>query len=381
MTTVAPFLHLGVAVDGAGRHPAAWRHPGARPDALFTAAYYVELTQRAEADGLDLVAFDDAMAVQSDRVDRVRGRLDALSIAARVAPVSEHVGLLPTVTTTHTEPFHTAKNVATLDWVSRGRAGWRVAVTETEAEAALFGRKHAAPLDELWAEASDYVDVVRRLCDSWEDDAIIRDAPTGRYIDRDKVHYIDFEGRFFSVRGPSITPRSPQAQPLVAIDYSSPAALVTAARHADVVFVAAADIDGARTKAADVRAAVVAAGRPAEQVTVMAVADVLLADTAAAAIAEKQRLDEWAGERYLTDALEFVGRPDDLVELFASWAGAVDGFLVRPLVLPLGLVQFGERVMPELQRLGLARTADTDSTLRERFGLARPDNRYAGSTP
>src|SRR6476660_4208566 len=107
-------LHLGVPIDGAGHHPAAWRHEKATPRLLFTAEYYVDLARQADAALLDFVTFDDAMAIQSERVDRVRCRLDALSAAARVAPVTRHVGLIPTVATTHTEPFHTAKNVATL---------------------------------------------------------------------------------------------------------------------------------------------------------------------------------------------------------------------------------------------------------------------------
>jgi alkanesulfonate monooxygenase SsuD/methylene tetrahydromethanopterin reductase-like flavin-dependent oxidoreductase (luciferase family) len=377
---VSPVLHLGVSVDGAGRHPAAWRHAGAEPGALFTADYYVDLARRAQAGALDFIAFDDSMALQSDRVDRVRGRLDALSIAARVAPVTRHIGLIPTVTTTHTEPFHTAKNVATLDWVSNGRGGWRVAVSETAAEAELFGRKPAAPVEELFAEATDYVDVVRRLCDSWEDDAIIRDQPTGRYIDRDKVHYIDYEGTYFAVRGPSITPRSPQAQPLVAVDARA-ASIGLLAAHADVVFITAPDADVARLAYADVLAAVAAAGRDENDVTVMAIVDILLADTHAAAVSDKARLDDVAGETPTTEALEFIGTAGELVELFAQWSGAVDGFLVRPLVLPLGLTQFVETVVPELRQRGLARPGYSHSTLRGHFGLVRPSNRYARSNP
>jgi alkanesulfonate monooxygenase SsuD/methylene tetrahydromethanopterin reductase-like flavin-dependent oxidoreductase (luciferase family) len=369
-------FHLGVALDGAGRHPAAWRNPGATPDVLFTADYYVALARQADTALFDFVMFDDAMRIQSDRADRVRGRLDALSIAARVAPVTRHVGLIPTITTTHTEPFHTAKNVATLDWVSNGRAGWRVAVSETADEAALFGRKAAAPAEELYAEASDYIDVVRRLCDSWEDDAIIRDQTTGRYIDRDKVHYIDYEGRFFSVRGPSITPRSPQAQPLVAVEaVRETPSIALAAEHADVVFVHT--IDAQR----DVRAAAATAGRDPNGVTVMTVVDVLLADDASAAAADKATLDDRAGETFTTDAFEFVGTPSGLVDMLAEWSESVDGVLLRPLVLPLGLTQLVDGVMPELRRRGLARAEPPEPTLRGRFGLARPRNRYAGSNP
>jgi alkanesulfonate monooxygenase SsuD/methylene tetrahydromethanopterin reductase-like flavin-dependent oxidoreductase (luciferase family) len=126
-------LRLAVALDGAGWHPAAWREPGARPGELFTAGYWVDLVQEAERGLLDLVTFEDDLALQStdrtaddDRTDRVRGRLDAVQVAARVAPVTAGIGLVPTAVVTHTEPFHLSKAIATLDHVSAGRAGVRV---------------------------------------------------------------------------------------------------------------------------------------------------------------------------------------------------------------------------------------------------------------
>ena len=157
------------------------------------------------------------------------GRLDAVLIAARVAPLTRHIGLIPTVVVTHTEPFHISKAIATLDYASNGRAGVRVRVSASPQEAALFGRRDFPELDladrddpavrqlvaALFDEAADYVEVIRRLWDSWDDDAEIRDAATGRFIDRDKLHYIDFSGDYFSVKGPSITPRPPQGQPIV----------------------------------------------------------------------------------------------------------------------------------------------------------------------
>ncbi len=152
------------------------------------------------------------------------------SIAARAAPRTRHIGFVPTAVTTHTEPFHTSKAIATLDYVSTGRAGVRVQIAGRADAAAHFGRREIPPLSverlgdpdvqaliaAHFDEAADYVEVLRRLWDSWEDDAEIRDVATGRFIDRDKLHYIDFEGRWFSVRGPSITPRPPQGQPVVA---------------------------------------------------------------------------------------------------------------------------------------------------------------------
>ncbi|WP_396923594.1 LLM class flavin-dependent oxidoreductase, partial [Mycolicibacterium sp.] len=216
-------LHLAVALDGTGWHPAAWREPEARPTELLTPRYWTDLVLEAERGLLDFVTFEDGLTLQSDhpfrpddRTDRVRGRLDAVLIAARVAPRTHHIGLVPTAVATHTEPFHLSKAIATLDYVSSGRAGIRVQVTGRRDAAAHFGRREIAEgADDLMAEAADYVEVLRRLWDSWEDDAEIRDVATGRFIDREKLHYIDFAGKWFSVKGPSITPRPPQGQPIV----------------------------------------------------------------------------------------------------------------------------------------------------------------------
>src|SRR4051812_775658 len=226
-------LHLAVALDGAGWHPASWREPDARPRDLLTAGYWADLVTEAERGLLDLVTIDDTLGLQSSnprrpdaRVDQVRGRLDAVLVACRVAPLTSRIGIVPTQVVTHTEPFHASKAIATLDYVSSGRAGVQVRVSSRPDDAALFGRRTVPPglldgtdpaaLADLFDEAADFVEVLRRLWDSWEDDAEIRDAATGRFVDREKLHYIDFTGPHFSVRGPSITPRPPQGQPLVA---------------------------------------------------------------------------------------------------------------------------------------------------------------------
>ena len=265
-----------MSLDGAGSHPGAWRERDARPQDLFTGEYFVDLVQLAERGRFDFVTVDDSFALQPGDGGRVRGRLDALLTLARVAPLTRSIGLVPTVTTTHTEPFHVSKNVATLDYVSLGRAGWKVAVSTTEGEAAHFGRKDAAPPAELYAEAEEAVDVVVRLWDSWEDDAVIRDQPTGRYVDRDKLHYVDFEGRFFGVRGPSITPRPPQGHPIVAVDASNDLALPIAGSFADLVFVDALDPESASRRRREIRERAVAAGRDPDDVTVLANIDVVL---------------------------------------------------------------------------------------------------------
>ncbi|MBI3227672.1 MAG: LLM class flavin-dependent oxidoreductase [Mycolicibacterium cosmeticum] len=373
-------IHLAVALDSAGWHPAAWREPDARPDDLLTPRYWADLVGTAERGRLDLVTFEDSLALQSDhpwradeRTDRVRGRLDAVLIASRVAPTTSHIGLVPTAIATHTEPFHLSKAIATLDYVSSGRAGVRVQVSSNPESAKHFGRNGT---EDLIGEAADYIEVVRRLWDSWEDDAEIRDVGTGRFVDRNKLHYIDFEGAHFSVKGPSITPRPPQGQPIVA-----------ALGHVDPVYqlIAGGTDLGFVTphSPAETTALVdtIASRRPDGRAPVRVFADlvVFLADTAAAARDRKARLDERLGAEYRSDAEIFVGTATELADLLQQWhAAGADGFRLRPATLPHDLVQITDALVRELRRRGVFREHYQGSTLRDLLGLPHPVNRYAG---
>lgn len=380
-------LHLAVALDGTGWHPASWREPLARPTEILTSRYWTDLVSQAERGLLDFVTIEDGLTLQSDhpfrpddRTDQVRGRLDAVLIASRVAPRTRHIGLVPTVITTHTEPFHASKAIATLDYVSTGRAGVRVQVASRRDAAAHFGRRRlpedrAALSAELFSEAADYVEVLRRLWDSWEDDAEIRDVASGRFIDRNKLHYIDFEGATFSVKGPSITPRPPQGQPIVAaLGHVDPAYQLIAG-STDVGFVTPHSTD-------DVTALVdtIAALRPAQSPPARVFADlvVLLDATPDAARARRERLDALAGIEYRSDAEIFVGTPGQLADLLQAWhtAGAT-GFRLRPASLPHDLQQITDVLVPELQSRGLFRESYEASTLRGLLGLPRPANRYS----
>ncbi len=397
-------LHLAVALDGAGWHPAAWREAVARPRDLLTAGYWADLVAEAERGLLDFVTIEDSLGFQSShllepegRTDQVRGRLDAVLIAARVAPLTRHIGLVPTVVATHTEPFHISKAIATLDYVSAGRAGLRVQVTRHPNEAEHFGRRtfprfalgdlHGPPARELTAglldEAADYVEVVRRLWDSWEDDAEIRDVATGRFIDRDKVHYIDFEGKHFSVKGPSITPRPPQGQPLVsalAHEEATGAPFRLVARSTDVGYVTPRDIGQARAVVAAVRSEQEAAGRAEEPLHLFGDLVVFLDDTPAAAEDRRDRLDALAGNAYTSDARIFTGTPAQLADLLLELREAgLSGFRLRPAVLGHDLPAITRGLVPELQRRGSFRNSYETDTLRGLLGLARPTSRYAAT--
>jgi alkanesulfonate monooxygenase SsuD/methylene tetrahydromethanopterin reductase-like flavin-dependent oxidoreductase (luciferase family) len=393
-------LHLAVALDGTGWHPASWREPVARPRELFTAGYWADLVAEAEHGLLDFVTIEDGLGPQSshfldpdERTDQVRGRLDAVLIASRVAPLTRHIGLVPTAVVTHTEPFHISKAIATLDYVSTGRAGLRVQITARPNEAAHFGRRTIPRIEaydspetqdlvtDLFDEAADYVEAVRRLWDSWEDDAEIRDAATGRFIDRDKLHYIDFEGRHFSVKGPSITPRPPQGQPLVtALGHQTvPYRLI--ARQADVGYITPHDTDQARAIVAEIRAEQEAAGRSGEPLHVFGDLVVFLDDDQAAAEDRRARLDALAGEPYTSDARVFTGTAAQLADLLVEFRDAgLTGFRLRPAVLGHDLPAITRGLVPELQRRGAFRTAYEADTLRGLLGLARPANRYAAAS-
>ncbi|OBH00724.1 FMNH2-dependent monooxygenase [Mycobacterium sp. E2699] len=357
-------FHLGVALDGYGWHPQAWRStPASDPGApsVLGGRYWAGLAATAERGLLDFLTIDDSLMPQIGRSarihpDRLTGRADAVLVAARVAPATRHIGLMPVATVTHTEPFHVSKSIATLDFVSHGRAGWQPRVSATAHEAALFGRRDVSGLP-LFDEAAEFVEVARRLWDSWEDDAIIRDVTTGRYVDVDKLHYIDFTGKYFSVKGPSITPRPPQGQPVVAALAHVGPAYEFAAAAADVVFITPTDDASVRSILGQVRAAGGA--------HLKVLADVVVS---------------FHGDGdFRSDALVFTGGATELVDLLSGWHRlGVDGARLRPAVNATDLPAIVDEVVPLLQRAGRFRTAYLDGeTLRARLGLPVARNRYA----
>lgn len=192
---------------------------------------------RADRAGLDFLTLDDQPLGEDGRTP-----LDATLLAARAGPLTRRIGIFATAPVSQHEPFHVSTAIATLDYVTQGRAGFIPAVPAESQTAALYARTGAAlygvppERDALYRDAVDAVEVVRRLWDSWEDDAVIRDAASGRFVDRDKLHYVDYQGDHFFVRGPSIVPRPPQGQPPVAVVWREPADLDWARAEADILF-------------------------------------------------------------------------------------------------------------------------------------------------
>ncbi|MGW7679619.1 LLM class flavin-dependent oxidoreductase [Kribbella sp. NPDC054772] len=419
---------IGVEIDGAGGDSAAWRGSEVDPRAVLTGELAVRAVQRAEAAGVDFATFVDALEAPDDVPGQVSVRLDALGLAARVAPVTRRIGLLPTITVTHTEPFHVQASVATLDHISAGRGGWVADVSSSAEAAAVIGRREPAPAAETWREARYVVDVSRRLWDSWEDDAIIRDSLTGRYIDRDKLHYVDFESPTFAVKGPSIVPRPPQGHPVTAIRVSTPEALEAAA-DAELVLLPASDAlptqvralrgehrgareaprgaggasgTGPRREAGATEGGAVAGLAGGRRSVALTAGDGGRSVTVSADAARRDEVAERGGKAQRGDAAargDAAGRGsggpvvlasvrvelhrdgvERVVRAIEGWiAAGVDGVHLRPGSLELDVPLIADELLPALRKRGLVGPPERAGSFRGRLGLRRMRNRYAGS--
>lgn len=347
-------LHLALETDGHGAHPAAGP---ALPEAPDGASALRHTVAAAEAGGFALVTFADGPLPP-------RGggwRPEAGTRAAFVSTLTDRIGLAPTLHATVTEPFHLATQLASLDHASNGRAAWVVGAANDADAHATVG---ASPLDAgaLRREVTDVVDTARALWDSWEDDAVVKDVATGRFLDWRKVHHIDFEGARFTVKGPLITPRPPQGQVVVL----APDTLALGGR-ADVALVRQPDRAGL--------AAAAAAAREAGAALVFAEVEVLL-DADLPAAERLARLDG-AAPWQPAERLRHVGSPAALTALLAELAGHVDGVRLHPAELGTDLPVLTGQVLPALAADGLHRPPRPGATLRETLGLARPANRFA----
>lgn len=356
---------IGVELDAAGAHPAAWREADHEPIAFLAPARLRAVVEAAERFGFSFASFEDSPSAPSDGPG-IAARLDAIERAAFVSPGTSAIGLVPVADVVYSEPFHLATQLASLDHASRGRAGWIVRARADDAASASVAWTPATAT-ELTTEAAEVVAVGRALWDSWDDDAVIRDRPTGRYIDRDRLHFTRVSGTRFSVIGPSIISRSPQGQTVV----FAPAELAGAV-EADVLLVTGATERDAVLAAAAARAAV--AG-PAERPRILVEIEVALDAAGERATDRIARLDSaspWQpGER-----LRYAGTAEGLTALLGRLAQHTDGVRLHPAVIDTDLAEIGFGVLPALRSSGIHTPPVVGNSLRDILGLARPANRF-----
>ncbi|MFJ5958140.1 LLM class flavin-dependent oxidoreductase [Paenarthrobacter sp. NPDC092416] len=323
----------------------------------------------AESAGFHVATFKDAPEA---------GRTNALQRAAFAGPVTRTIAVVPEVDTVYTEPFHISTQLASLDYVSGGRAGWIVTAAHSPEAAAAVGRSLVSG-EALAQEAAASIEVGRRLWDSWEDDAVIRDVATGRYIDVDKLHYADFEttadfaGPAYSVKGPSIIPRPLQGQlPVLAASSLVGDGLVSA--HAvDAVLVSAPTPELLAAEVRDVRA------RLGTSVAIIAELDVVL-DSRGQAAASRVVNSAEAGTAADAGRPRFVGSAGDLTEFLDPLLREADGVRLHPADVDVELGELARLVLPELRRRGSLRAPVQDGTFRDVLGLGRPVSRYSTSS-
>lgn len=438
-------IKLGAFLPGGGQHVAAWRHPEQPADGATNFRFYVELAQAAERGLFDAYFLADGLAVTvgggSEGGSAKVATFEPVTLFSALAPFTTHIGFIATASTTYEEPYSVARKFASLDLISGGRAGWNVVTTATEAAARNFNLEKQLPHAARYRRAAEHVEVVKKLWDSFEDDAFIRDRETGVFYDAEKVHYTDHVGEHFRVRGPLNVPRSAQGHPVIVQAGQSEDGRGLAASTAEVIFTAHQSLDTAQEFYRDIKTRARGFGRDPSHILVMPGVSPFVGRTKEEAQAKYEALTSrilekdgiallnglTGGEldlsgydldgplppapptegmksrqeliRRIADENNFtirqlyqwvasarghftiVGTPVEIADTLQEWFEneAADGFNILPPWLPTGLNDFVELVIPELQRRGLFRTAYEGRTLRENLGLPFPRNRWANA--
>jgi FMN-dependent oxidoreductase (nitrilotriacetate monooxygenase family) len=436
-------MHLGAFVHETGQHVAAWRHPGAYAESGTSFAQSVDVAQTAERGKFDLLFLADGASAYLSANPEARGRMgkvvrfEPMTVLSALAAVTKNLGLVATSTTTFNEPYTLARQFASLDQISGGRAGWNLVTSNNEADALNYSREQHLSHGDRYDRAIEFADVVTGLWDSWDEDAFIRDKDAGVFFDPSKVHVLNHKGKHFQVKGPLSVARSPQGRPVLVQAGASGTGRDVAARLAELVFTAQTTFEQAKEFYSDVMVRLAKFGRTPEQVKVMPGFYPVVAPTETEAkekfdylqsliqpsvglsilestigvfgldkyplhgpIPEmadtngplsRQRLLLEAGRRDGLTLWELcllnagprghtlvIGTPEHVADVMEHWFknGAADGFNVMPAWLPGSLTDFVDLVIPELQRRGLFRTEYEAMTLRENLGLPMPASRF-----
>ncbi|ROR24621.1 alkanesulfonate monooxygenase [Comamonas sp. BIGb0124] len=438
-------LRLGAFVMATGHHIAAWRHPGSQIDSGTNLDHYIQVAQTAERGLFDQIFLADSPGIHQRLDDESisrQGRLshfEPVTLWAALAAVTRHIGFVATASTTYEDPYLLARKFASLDHISKGRSAWNVVTTSAATVHGNFGLAAHPDPAVRYERAHEFVDVVKGLWDSWDDDALTRDRDSGVYFDPARVHALNHVGRHFTVKGPLNIERPPQGHPVIVQAGSSEDGKELAAASAEAIFTAWTSLEEAQAFYRDVKGRLAKYGRRPEQLLVLPGISPVVGRTpeeAQAKWAELQglihpsvgldtlrpfwpeadlrswKLDEpppyfplppkgvssrahvvielARRERFTVRQLyEYlagarghwvvVGTPEQIADQMQLWFEneAADGFNVMPPVLPESLDDFVDLVIPELQRRGLFRTAYEGRTLRENLGLERPASRYA----
>lgn len=424
-------MKLGLFFAPGGHHLAAWRHPNAYPYG-FDIRSYVAFAQTAERALFDMVFVADVYSLTPDGKHRDTLRFEPMTLLSALAMVTSRIGLVATATTTYNEPYNVARQFASLDQISHGRAGWNIVTSSSALEAHNFGYDAHPATANRYNIAHEFVEVVRGLWDCWEEDALPIDKASGTFFDPDKLHVLNHDGRHFKVRGPLTIPRSPQGQPVLVQAGSSDDGRNLAASVAEVIFTIQRDLAGAQAFCKDIKRRAAAHGRDPDHALILPGVMPIIGRTRQEARDKYEQLQSLihpdAGLRALGQTLgmdlsgvnldgplpevdltkltqsratgivetarkenmtvrdvyeklvvskghrHLIGTAAEVADNLQEWfeAEGADGFNVMPAQFPDGLNDFAELVIPELQRRGIFRTAYDGTTLRQHLGVPTP---------
>ena len=285
-------MHLNLFIHSRGHHEASWRHPKASPLPLTDIRYFQDVAQRAEAGLFDSIFLADQLALDGDVERASRSWLEPITVLAALATGTSKVGLIATASTTYTEPFNLARQFASIDHMSGGRAGWNIVTSWLAAAARNYGGERQVTHADRYARGEEFVAVVKALWDSWADDAVLDDREGGQYARADRIRPINHEGEHYKVAGPLNMPRSPQGRPVFVQAGSSDTGRRFAARHAEAVFTAQMEKATAQAFYTDLKALAVAEGRAVDQVLILPGLSPLIAGTEAEAQRQSRELND-----------------------------------------------------------------------------------------
>src|SRR5437762_4016108 len=425
-------MHLGVFVLGTGNHSAGWRWEAAYATSCSFAVMQ-SIASIAERGKFDLLFISDSVVMDPGDHPSFVNRFEPMTVLAALSVVTRHIGLGATVSTSFSEPFHVARSFASLDHISGGRAAWNVVTSTHNAAALNFSKQRLNEHDLRYEIATEFVDVVHGLWDTWDYGAIVADKPTGTFLDRSKIRPLDHKGRFYSVKGPLNIERSPQGHPVIIQAGGSPPGQELSARSADLVFsVVNGDKTSAKAAYDSLKQRVVKHGRLPDEFPILPGVMPIIGDTDEQAKEQLARLQSWLtptnalalvsqrighdisgypldgpvpefpekterGQAFSKVLLDMArrekmtlrdlynvtaaarghwviyGTPKRIADIFEDWftGGRADGFIIMPAYFPRPFDEFVDRVVPELQRRGLYRNEYAGTTLRSHLGLNR----------
>jgi FMN-dependent oxidoreductase (nitrilotriacetate monooxygenase family) len=439
-------MNLGILVYPFGEHPSSWLHPDAVMGAEVDFRHFTNLAQTCERGLFDFFFIADAPGIRMGnnhafkRYPAYMAQFEPITVLSALAAVTEHLGLAATVSSSYFEPYNLARQFASLDHISGGRAAWNIVTSTIPSLAANFGRDKPDDHAVRYRRAREFLDVTIGLWDSWDDDAFVRDVANVTYFDPNKMHALNHKGEFFSVAGPLNVPRSPQGRPVVIQAGGSGPGRDMAAATAEVVFTQERTFEGSKALRDDLHRRMAAIRRDPSELKLVTSIFTIIGDTEAEAKEKfgwlQSRIhpdvgremlsidlgnidlsnvpldepipadllpeDTNRGKTYLASVkdlarkgltlrqiyelyaparggLVFVGTADQAADLMGDWfnGGATDGFMLEPAAVPADLTEFVDKVVPVLQKRGLFRNAYEGRTLRENLGLKRPRSRYA----